>query len=189
MFPHSTSRLLLDSHHPQNAQTLHRWFNDPHLHFLTSEDPFSETSLCDVKAMLERWTKPSPHLRFGIHLRETKALIGFGAIACIDEYNQTCLCSLVLGEKRMQGQGLGFECLEAMLLMVFEELKLNRIGAEVFSDNLPSLALFQKAGFQVEGVLREAVKREGGFVDEWKLGLLRKEWEAGVFAEEVLEKM
>lgn len=89
----------------------------------------------------------------------------------------------------MQGQGLGFECLEAMLLMVFEELKLNRIGAEVFSDNLPSLALFQKAGFQVEGVLREAVKREGGFVDEWKLGLLRKEWEAGVFAEEVLEKM
>ena len=54
---------------------------------------------------------------------------------------------------------------------------MNRVGAEVFSDNPPSLALFQNAGFQVEGVTREVVRRDNGFVDEWMLGLLRKEWE------------
>lgn len=52
------------------------------------------------------------------------------------------------------GQGIGHECVLAVLTFAFGGLGLHRIGAEVDLDNHRSSALLEKLGFQLEGVRR-----------------------------------
>ncbi|WP_328919562.1 GNAT family N-acetyltransferase [Streptomyces griseoaurantiacus] len=49
---------------------------------------------------------------------------------------------------------------------------------ETLAHNAPMLAAAQRAGFTVEGTLRNAAWAYGGFADEVVLGLLVEEWTA-----------
>jgi RimJ/RimL family protein N-acetyltransferase len=40
------------------------------------------------------------------------------------------------------------------------------------ADNLSALGLYLRSGFQVEGLRREALARDGGVVDEYYMGKL-----------------
>ncbi len=136
----------------KDATALLRWWNDPDLALKTSDEPPQTTPLIleAVEKTIVRWSEdPQPrHLRFGLRLRDTQELIGFGAVAHVDSYNRSCWLSLVIGDIVNRGQGYGGECVEALLSFCFETLQLNRVGAEVYTNNTPSLALFEKYGFQ-----------------------------------------
>ncbi len=49
----------------------------------------------------------------------------------------------------------------------------------VFSYNTRAIALYEKLGFQREGVYREFIQRDGARYDMYLYGLLRCEWKAG----------
>ena len=46
----------------------------------------------------------------------------------------------------------------------------------VFAFNERARRAYEKAGFQVEGRLREAIARDGRWWDEIQMGILREEW-------------
>lgn len=69
------------------------------------------------------------------------------------------------------------EALNEILCYSFKELDLNRMGAVVFPENIPSLILLQKMGFSKEGILRHYIKQNGQFHDTIVLSILRTEWE------------
>jgi ribosomal-protein-alanine N-acetyltransferase len=73
--------------------------------------------------------------------------------------------------------GIITEALKEVLLFGFKEMKLNRIQAITFPDNLASVRVLQKLGFQREGILREWGYFKGRFQDVYCYSLLRKEWE------------
>jgi ribosomal protein S18 acetylase RimI-like enzyme len=50
------------------------------------------------------------------------------------------------------------------------------VGLTVFAFNERAIRAYEKAGFRVEGRLREAVRRDGRFWDEIAMGILRGEW-------------
>jgi len=45
---------------------------------------------------------------------------------------------------------------------------------EVYTDNEPSIHLYKKFGFVVEGALQQFAYRDGQFVDVYAMGRLRK---------------
>jgi diamine N-acetyltransferase len=47
----------------------------------------------------------------------------------------------------------------------------------MWGSNMGSRACFEKNGFKLEGTLRESFFYRGTYVDEYILGLLRREWE------------
>jgi len=49
----------------------------------------------------------------------------------------------------------------------------------VFAFNERAIRAYQKAGFRVEGRLREAIWRDGHYVDEVQMGILSTEWRLG----------
>lgn len=49
---------------------------------------------------------------------------------------------------------------------------------EVYGHNHRARRVYEKVGFVVEGVLREARSRNGEWVDEVVMGLLDREWNA-----------
>jgi RimJ/RimL family protein N-acetyltransferase len=50
------------------------------------------------------------------------------------------------------------------------------VGLSVFAFNERAIRSYEKAGFRVEGRLREAISRDGRYWDEIQMGVLRDEW-------------
>ena len=84
---------------------------------------------------------------------------------------------LGIGDQSNWGQGYGYEAAQLALAFAFHELNLHRVQVTVFSYNERSIALFEKLGFQREGVFRERLQRDGQRHDMLLYGLLRPEWE------------
>jgi RimJ/RimL family protein N-acetyltransferase len=84
-----------------------------------------------------------------------------------------------IGERDAWGQGYGTEALHLALQYAFDELNLHRITLTVIAYNERAIALYERAGFQREGVFREFGQRDGKRYDMYLYGLLRPEWESG----------
>ena len=175
-----TGRLVLKPHSTTSAERMNKWRNDAELNYYDDEGPelLEKVPLERTQRYLERITHSEDDsiIRFAIHLKEGDSLIGTCMIALIDHYNRSCKLGISIGEKGEWGKGYGREAVSALIRICFNELNLNRIGAEIYAFNLRSLRLFQNAGFVREGVTRQAVFKRGCFEDAVQLGLLKREW-------------
>lgn len=74
--------------------------------------------------------------------------------------------------------GTGEVLLRAVLAQVFGPLDGHRIGFDVTSDNARALRLYERLGFQKEGLIRECwLRPDGSWADCYLLGLLKREWQ------------
>lgn len=80
---------------------------------------------------------------------------------------QSCMIGYWMGE-RHAGKGHMFAALELAIPYMFGALELHRIEAACIPDNVNSLRLLKKAGFEQEGLLRDYLKING----EWRDHLL-----------------
>jgi len=67
--------------------------------------------------------------------------------------------------------------MQLALQFAFNELNLHRLQLTVFSYNDRAIALYEKLGFQREGVYREFLQRDGERHDMYLYGLLLREWQ------------
>ena len=79
--------------------------------------------------------------------------------------------------RRLWGQGAMSEVLPAVVRYGFEELGLNRMAGLCDPQNHGSRRVMEKAGFQVEGLLRENYVIHGKPSDALILSLLKRDWE------------
>ena len=103
-------------------------------------------------------------------------LIGFTTFSALDVENGSVMFHITIGERDAWGRGLGTEATELMVAHAFERLLLHRVGLTVFSYNVRAIRAYEKAGFRIEGRLREAIVREGLYFDEIQMGILVDEW-------------
>lgn len=76
-----------------------------------------------------------------------------------------------------QGRGYGKAATELLLDYGFKEMNLNRMELTVHAFNERAIKLYEGLGFVQEGVLREAVFRDGDYWDTIVMSILRREWE------------
>jgi RimJ/RimL family protein N-acetyltransferase len=57
-------------------------------------------------------------------------------------------------------------------------LNLHRLFLRVYADNVRAVRSYEKAGFVLEGRLREAVYKFGRYDDVLIMSVLRSEWDA-----------
>jgi putative acetyltransferase len=74
-----------------------------------------------------------------------------------------------------QGQGVGTALLQAALDLADNWLNLRRIELEVYTDNEPAVRLYTRAGFVIEGTLRQYAFRDGQYVDVYTMARFRPE--------------
>lgn len=63
------------------------------------------------------------------------------------------------------GQGIMTEVVSQMTHFAFSEFGLVKVTANIFSFNVGSARVLEKAGFQLEGILRHHYKKDGKFFD------------------------
>ncbi|MBW3023161.1 GNAT family N-acetyltransferase [Candidatus Woesearchaeota archaeon] len=94
---------------------------------------------------------PRTSYEFCIELKSEEKAVGGIGLTGID--SEKCKIGYWLGEKYWK-QGIMSEALERVLDFAFNNLKLNKIEAEIFADNAASQKLAEKLGFR-RGELRK----------------------------------
>ena len=74
------------------------------------------------------------------------------------------------------GMGSGKEMLRQIIRKVFEECGTHRLWLDVFEHNLRAQRAYATAGFRREGVLREAVYRDGKYHSLMLMSILDREY-------------
>ncbi len=103
--------------------------------------------------------------------------VGVLSLGGIDRVNRSCVWAYYLGEESARGKGLAkpLECNVADF--VFSRLGLEKLCCEVFASNDRVVKLHERFGSNVEGVLREHIRKGGEVHDVIRMGLLRRDWE------------
>jgi len=82
----------------------------------------------------------------------------------------------IAGEHR--GKGYAAEAIRLVLRYYFDELRYQKVTVNVHADNLASLRLHEKLGFQREGLLRRTQYSHGCYIDEIFFGMTVEEFRA-----------
>jgi len=150
-----------------------RWIADPDVtRFLNFFRPIS-------LEQEERWFEStiaheSQHV-FAIETLAGEHIGGVGLHSIHPRYRHAEV-GIFIGEKEYWGRGYGSEALQLMLAFAFEQLNLNRVYLHVFAYNERAIAAYQKCGFVREGVLRQAVYKNGEYADALVMAILRDEY-------------
>jgi len=64
-----------------------------------------------------------------------------------------------------------------LLTFFFDKLEMNRISLKVLETNLGAKRIYEKLGFIQEGIERQAIYRDGKFIDYILMSVLRDEYE------------
>lgn len=90
---------------------------------------------------------------------------------------RSCTFRTLIGP-RGRDRGLGTEATRPIVGHGFEQLGLHRVQLELYGDNERARRVYEKVGFVVEGVRREAALWNGVWVDEVLMAILDREWAA-----------
>lgn len=168
------NRLRLAAPRPEDAEILSRWTEDSDYQ-RNVDTAYARPHTQQEMAVYLNSTSDSTifHLRTLLEDR----LIGFAAIHSIEWNNQSGVLSIGIGQAEDQGQGYGSEALQLVLRFAFEELNLFRVGLDVIANNARAIRAYEKAGFQVEGRMRQSVFRDGVRTDRLMMSILLPEWQ------------
>lgn len=106
----------------------------------------------------------------------TEVCVGHVGLYEIDYRIRDAEFAIMIGKPATWGRGLGTACTRFAVEYGFQQLNLNRIHLSVLASNERALRLYEKIGFQREGVLRQAQYKDGEYLDVIVMGLLRGEY-------------
>lgn len=107
-------------------------------------------------------------------------LIGVCYLLNIDYVNMSGEIHIMIGDNKSRGKGAGTFAMVEMIKHGFYDLNLRRIELEVLEDNNKAFHLYSKLGFVKEGIKREAVYKNGRYLNVFLMGLLKEEFNQNV---------
>jgi RimJ/RimL family protein N-acetyltransferase len=117
----------------------------------------------DARKFLEATVKSEPITDFCIEVNGA-AIGGIGIHLGIDVHRHTAELGYWLGEEYWAG-GIMTEAVKAFTDFCCEEFQLRRVYAEPFANNPASARVLEKAGFALEGRLKNNVLKDGKLLD------------------------
>ena len=178
--PKRTHRLVgegvdLRRHERANYPLYARWYGDEEVWRLTSwmAEPMHRAA---VERLFEDREVSSLDDSFAIHEEGEEEPIGIISLMNLSEANASADLSVIVGEAKDRDRGLGTEAIQVILRYAFEDLGLNRVGLSVFEFNEAAISTYENLGFQREGRMQGAVRRDGEYHDAILMRLLASEW-------------
>ncbi|MDO4726005.1 MAG: GNAT family protein [Porphyromonadaceae bacterium] len=141
----------------ENANNINIWNN------LRDYFPYPYTENDAVRFIEMCMNKPKPATDFAIVV-ENKAVGGIGIILQNDVERITAEIGYWLGEG-YRGRGIMPEAVKQMVTYAFETFSLQKIFASVFDFNTASHIVLQKAGFELEAILKKAAIKNNKIID------------------------
>ncbi len=110
---------------------------------------------------------------FAIETVPERRHVGNVWLADIDMRHRKAEVRIVVGEPDALGRGMGSEALRQLCDYAFQRLNLHRLFAYVLAINPRAVRAFEKAGFAIEGTLRDDRWSDDRYVDTILLSYIR----------------
>jgi ribosomal-protein-alanine N-acetyltransferase len=159
---------------PGDAPAVHRWFNDSRVtaDLVGRRESFT---LEDARGWVERAMDTSRDRKWAIVLDGGEDPVGFVALFGLGRDTGPELAVLV-GDPEAWGKGVAREAERQACVQAFEAYDAHRIHAEIPATNQAAQKVVTHLGFQREGVMRKAIRRNGEAIDNQVWGLLPEEF-------------
>ncbi|HEV2610695.1 MAG TPA: GNAT family protein, partial [Noviherbaspirillum sp.] len=119
------------------------------------------------------------NIRLAICEAGSEKFIGVVYLLEIDWINRNAEKAIWIGDKAYQGKGAGEFATRSVLRHAFNDLNLHRLHLTVLATNERALKLYRKVGFVEEGRLRQAVYKDGRYIDLIRMGMIEEEYGQG----------
>ncbi len=170
-----TERLLLRKLSINDAPEVFEYFSDDLVTRYFGLDNFNSVEEAEkIIISFNKAFEERKAIRWGITLKETKKVIGSIGFHNINSTSKRVEVGYEITRKEWN-KGYGKEALDAAIHYIFNEVKVNRIGATVRPENIPSQKLLKKCGFTEEGTLRDYQFTRGEYFDLIMYSLLKGE--------------
>ncbi|OAB41104.1 GNAT family N-acetyltransferase [Paenibacillus antarcticus] len=156
-------------------QSYYAFLLDPESNRLTgTQRDFTQDEITD-------WIKKISNIHedrvdFMIISKDTDEFIGEVVLSEIDSINRNAHIRIAIGTQH-SGKGYGTEAMNLLLGYGFETLNLHRIALEVYAFNPRAIHVYEKIGFQHEGIQRDSLYSEGEFHDLIMMSILEDEFQ------------
>ncbi len=150
------------------------WINDQETTLFMGSGRFPAAA-GDLKAYLNAYSSSKDGMILGVFANKTSKHIGNITLHLIDWRNRNAEIGIIIGDKRSRGKGYATEAISLVVDHAFNKLNLHKLYTGMISGNEASKRAFDKAGFKIEGTLREHFYLNGKYLDCYRLGLLGKD--------------
>lgn len=116
--------------------------------------------------------------QFVIQVEENGTVRDIGSVflKAIDTHSRKAEFGIFIGDPTARGKGFGTPATKKILEYGFETMGLNRIYLTVLADNSAAIRAYERAGFQLEGTMREDFLRGTQFVDVVLMGMTKADY-------------
>lgn len=104
----------------------------------------------------------------------TNKHIGNIGLTSIDWVNRKAELGMLLGDKSFWNKGYMSEAFHLITEHVFSKINLHKLYAGTEKDNSVAIRLFKKMGWQVEGVFKEEMYRNGKYIDVLRFAIFNR---------------
>lgn len=166
------SRIYLRAFEPTDYRTTIQWRRDDDIWDMVGGPKYFVSEAYEKK-WIEDAVFSSKDVRLAICLKEDDTHIGNIYFTDIDYINRSAHSHIIIGRKDMWGKGYASEAISLGIAYMANQRNIRRFEAKVLKTNEASLKMYEKCGFETEGLLRESVYKNGEYIDQYILGYLK----------------
>lgn len=151
------------------------WLNDSDVNqFL--ETRWYKQDILAIKEFVKSQIENDNSILFAIIYNPENRHIGNIKIGPINFHHNHTDISYFIGDKNLWGLGIAVEAIQLACQYAFEELNLHRVEAGVYCNAIGSWKALEKNGFKREAIFREQVLFENNYIDVYRYGILKNEF-------------
>lgn len=154
-----------------DIEKCHKWHNDDGL-YDTLVGPFRFVSKQAEQGWIERKAAFSLNeINLAICLKGSDKHIGNIYLREIDWISRRGHLSIFIGESGKSSKGYGQSAIRLLISYGFKDLGLKKIFLYVLEDNKAAIHVYEKCGFNIEGLLKNHVFQRGAFKNLIVMGI------------------
>src|SRR3989338_8189477 len=132
----------------------------------------------DVLIKRAKEARPEENKFYSVFLNGADTLAGYFEIKNINSQHNIGTGAHILLSPEYRGKGMGKDFMDLISKVAFSSLGLHRIGFSVHTTNQAAIAVYKKAVYVNEGLLREVLLFGGKRYSLYQMSLLRPEWKS-----------
>lgn len=168
-------KVCLRAYKEEDIKTATALVNDAELKkFLVPRIPFPISPWEEDAWVKSQKGSSTGEYNFAIEDMKTKKYIGGCGIQEVNWLARVAVIGIMIGDKDYWGKGYGTDAMKVLIKFIFENMNINKIRLNTFSFNERAIKCYKKCGFEVEGVLKKEIFKDGKYYDEVVMALFNK---------------
>lgn len=160
---------------PEDLELLYEWENNQDFWSISNTIiPFSRYTLKHYIENSHKNIYESGQVRLMIDHIEDKKTIGTIDIFEFDPFHKRAGIGILIADSLYRKKGFAAMSLTCLIKYCFETLQLHQLYCNIISNNLESIELFRKQGFEQTGTKKDWIKTDNGYLDEFMFQLINK---------------